>query len=208
MTGNYDNSASFYDGLSRLVFGDALVKAQVYLLPNIPAGSKILLIGGGTGWILEEISKIHPSGLYITYVEISAKMMALSQKRITGANHVEFINKAIEDVDLMQDFDVVITPFLFDNYKPDTLPATCYHIHQMLKPGGMWLNTDFQLTGKWWQHVILKSMLLFFKVLCGVESWRLPDVQGEFNKCGYTVMETKLFFGDFVVTRMYKRNFF
>jgi hypothetical protein len=41
------------------------------------------------------------------------------------------------------------------------LPATFMHIHHMLKPGGMWLNTDFRLTGKWWQFVMLKSMLLF-----------------------------------------------
>jgi len=205
MAGNYDNSASFYDGLSHLVFGTALMEAQSYFLPLIPAGSKILIGGGGTGRILEGISKVHPSGLRITYVEISAKMIALSQKKDAGTNQVEFINKAIEDVKLPQDFDVIITPFLFDNYTAKTLPATFRHIHQMLKPGGLWFNIDFQLTGKWWQAVLLKSMLLFFKVLCGVESWRLPDVQCEFDKFGYMLVETKLFYKDFVGTRMYKK---
>lgn len=205
MAGNYDNSASFYDRLSRLVFGDALMKAQRYFLPQIPADARVMIIGGGTGKILEEISKVHPSELRITYVEISAKMMALSRKRNAGANQLEFINKAIEDVELPQVFDVIITPFLFDNYAAKTLPATFRHIHQMLKPGGLWFNTDFQLTGKWWQAVLLKSMLLFFKVLCGVESWRLPDVEREFGKHGYTLAGTKLFFKDFVGTRMYKK---
>jgi ubiquinone/menaquinone biosynthesis C-methylase UbiE len=205
MAGNYDNSASFYDGLSRLVFGGVLMEAQACFLPHIPEGANVLIIGGGTGWILEEISKVPPSGLYITYVEISAKMMALSRKRKAGTNQVEFINKAIEDVKLPQDFDVIITPFLFDNYTAKTLPATFRHIHQMLKPGGLWFNIDFQLTGKWWQAVLLKSMLLFFKVLCGVESWRLPDVEREFGRHGYTLAETMLFFRDFVGTRMYKK---
>jgi ubiquinone/menaquinone biosynthesis C-methylase UbiE len=203
MKGNYDNSAPFYDKLSRLVFGKALINAQVYLLPHIPPGANVLIVGGGTGWILEEIAKIHPSGLTITYVEISEKMTALSRKRNVGSNQVVFINKAIEQVRIREQ-GVVITPFLFDNYTDAALPATFSHIHQTLKPGGLWLNTDFQLTGKWWQFVLLKSMLLFFKVLCGVQSWRLPDVGKQFSGHGYQVVAEKNFFGDFVVTRMYK----
>ncbi|MDB5150556.1 MAG: methyltransferase protein, partial [Mucilaginibacter sp.] len=121
MAANYDNSAWFYDRLSRLIYGRALVNAQVYLLNFVPAGSKILIAGGGTGWILEELSKIHPAGLDITYVEISANMTALSQKRQTGQNEVVFINEAVEKVKLLLlDFDVVITPFLFDNFVDET----------------------------------------------------------------------------------------
>lgn len=204
MPANYDNSASFYDRLSRLVFGKALVKAQIWLLPRIPKNAKVLIVGGGTGWLLEEITKLHPTGLSITYVEISAKMMALSHKRNIGDNHVEFINKAVEDAGLPTGFDVVITPFLFDNFTEDILIGVFQHIHQSLKPGGLWLNTDFQLTGKWWQYAILKSMLLFFKVLCGVPAWRLPDVGNQFSKFGYEVIEEKTFFGDFVVSKVYK----
>lgn len=205
MPANYDNSASFYDRLSRLVFGKALVNAQIWLLPRIPKNAKVLIVGGGTGWLLEEITKLHPGGLNITYVEISAKMMALSRKRNIGNNHVEFINKAVEDAGLPADFDVVITPFLFDNFTEDSLPGVFQHVYQSLKPSGLWLNTDFQLTGKWWQYVILKSMLLFFKVLCSVPAWRLPDVGKQFGKFGYEVIEEKRFFGDFVVTRAYRQ---
>jgi ubiquinone/menaquinone biosynthesis C-methylase UbiE len=204
MSGNYDNSASFYDALSRLVFGNTLVNAQVYLLPYIPKNAKILIVGGGTGWILDEVTKVHPAGLIVTYVEISAKMIALSRKRYFGDNKVEFINQAVEDAVLLNDFDVVITPFLFDNFTEDNLPRIFKHIHQTLKPGGLWLNTDFQLTGKWWQYAILKSMLLFFKVLCGVESWHLPDVAKQFSRYKYTALELKGFFGDFVVTKAYR----
>jgi ubiquinone/menaquinone biosynthesis C-methylase UbiE len=206
MAGNYDNSASFYDSLSRMVFGRALVNAQVYLLPHIPKNANILIIGGGTGWILEEITRIHSSGLTITYIEISAKMIALSRKRNTGENKVVFINKAIEQAELTPVFDVVMTPFLFDNFTETHLPGAFTHIHQALKPGGLWLYTDFQLTGKWWQYLLLKSMLLFFKVLCGVESWHLPDVVGQFGECGYSVIEKKSFFKDFVVSRVYRKR--
>ncbi|RYU90373.1 methyltransferase domain-containing protein [Mucilaginibacter terrigena] len=205
MPGNYDNSARFYDTLSRLVFGRALVDAQVYLLPHIPKNSNIIIAGGGTGWVLEEITKLHPAGLSITYVELSANMMAISRKRNTGQNKITWINKGIEQLGLSPDFDMVITPFLFDNFTEATLPVIFTHIHQALKPGGHWLYTDFQLTGKWWQYAMLKSMLLFFKILCGVQSWRLPNVAGQFNNYGYEVVDEKSFFGEFVVSKVYKK---
>jgi ubiquinone/menaquinone biosynthesis C-methylase UbiE len=205
MRGNYDNSAAFYDNLSRLVFGKALVTAQVHLLSRIPANSNVLIIGGGTGWILEEITKMHSSGLNISYVEISEKMMDISRKKNVGNNRITFINKPIQQVMLNQQ-DVIITPFLFDNFTEVNLHPLFAHIHAMLKTGGLWLNTDFQLTGKWWQYILLKSMLLFFKVLCGVESWRLPDIGRQFKKYGYEIIEEKTFFNDFILTKMYNKT--
>jgi ubiquinone/menaquinone biosynthesis C-methylase UbiE len=205
MAANYNNSAWFYDRLSRVVYGKALVNAQVYLLKHVSANSSILIVGGGTGWILEELSKIHPSGLNITYVEIAAHMMALSQKRNTDSNNVTFINDAIENVALPPNFDVVITPFLFDNFTEQTFKKVFAHIAQLLKNDGLWLNTDFQLTGKWWQGVLLKSMFLFFKVICGIEASKLPAIARCFDDGGYKVIDRKNFFSDFIVSEVYKK---
>ncbi|HEK22161.1 MULTISPECIES: class I SAM-dependent methyltransferase [unclassified Mucilaginibacter] len=203
--GNYDNAAPFYDRLSRLVFGKALINAQAYLLKHIPPDATILIVGGGTGYILEEITKQHPTGLKITYVEISAKMMALSQNRNYGHNEVNFINKPIQEARLSQAFDVVITPFLLDNFTDKNLPAIFTPIHQALKDGGVWLYTDFRLTGKLWQNLMLKSMLLFFKILCGVESWRLPNVAGLFARHKYSIIDEKGFYGNFIISRAYQK---
>ncbi|PWK76432.1 methyltransferase family protein [Mucilaginibacter oryzae] len=205
MAANYDNSAWFYDNLSRLVYGKALIKAQVYLLNMVPPGSKILIAGGGTGWILEELSKIHPGDLTITYVEVSANMLALSQKRKTGQNKVIFMNNAVENVNLDADFDVIITPFLFDNFLDETVDRVFNHLHRLLKPGGIWLNADFQLTGRWWQNVLLKSMFIFFRLLCGIEAGRLPAIEKRFNNAAYKIIDDKTFFGDFIVSRVYTR---
>jgi ubiquinone/menaquinone biosynthesis C-methylase UbiE len=204
MAANYNNSAWFYDRLSRLVYGRALIKAQVYLLRFIPTNSKVLIVGGGTGWILEEIVKIHPSGLQCTYVEVAPKMMALSKKRKAGNNRVIFINEAIENVPLLSDFDVVITPFLFDNFTEQTFKKVFSHIHSSLKPGGLWLNCDFQLKGKWWQKGLLKSMFLFFRMICDIEASALPDVNNQFNQRGYKAIASETFFGEFIISQVFK----
>jgi ubiquinone/menaquinone biosynthesis C-methylase UbiE len=205
MSANYDNAAWFYDRLSRVVYGKALINAQLYILPYVPANSKVLIVGGGSGWILDELTHIHPSGLNITYVEISAKMMTLSQKRNIGGNTIIYLNSAIQDTTLPTDFDVIITAFLFDNFKPDTLKGVFDHIHRALKAGGVWLNTDFQLTGRWWQNALLKSMLLFFRALCNVEASTLPDIDGQFRLNGYKVFTSMNFFGDFISSKVYRK---
>lgn len=203
MSANYNNSAWFYDTLSRLVYGSALVKAQVYLLQFISPNANILIAGGGTGWILDEITKIHPSGLQITYVEIAPKMMALSKKRDTGANQVVFINDAIENVSFRAPFDVVITPFLFDNFTEQTFKQVFNHIHPLLKNGGLWFNCDFQLKGKWWQKVMLSSMFLFFRIVCNIEAFKLPDINQQFEQNGYKTIAAKTFFGEFITSAVY-----
>ena len=206
MAANYDNSAWFYDRLSRVVYGNALVKAQVYLLPHIPPGSNILIAGGGTGWILEAITNIHPSGLNITYAEISPRMMALSQKRNTGKNDVVYVTGPVEEMPASAAFDVVITPFLFDNFTEQTLQIVFTHVHQLLKPGGVWLNMDFHLTGKWWQSFLLRSMMVFFRLICGIEAKRLPDIENQFKQHQYQVIDQRSFFGEFILSTAFKKT--
>jgi len=205
MSANYNNSAWFYDSLARLVYGRALVNAQVYLLHHIPANSHVLIVGGGTGWILDELTRIYPGGLNITYVEVAPNMMVLSQKRNIGGNKITFINDAIENVALPPDFDVVVTPFLLDNFTEQTLDKVFNSIAALLKKDGLWLNASFQLTGKWWQQVLLKSMFVFFRVVCGIEASRLPGINKCFDDIGYKVVEGKVFFGEFIGARIYKK---
>ncbi|MDB5008087.1 MAG: class SAM-dependent methyltransferase [Mucilaginibacter sp.] len=206
MSANYNNSAWFYDRLSRVIYGRALIKAQIYLLKFIPANAAILIAGGGTGWILEEIAKRHPSGLDITYVEVAPNMMALSKKRNAGSNKITFINNAIENISLPHNFDVIITPFLFDNFTEQTLQKVFEHIHPSLKTNGLWLNTDFQLTGKWWQKALLKSMFLFFKILCNIEASKLPDIEKHFTQHGYKAISQQTFFKDFIISTAYQKQ--
>jgi len=203
MAANYNNSAWFYDKLSKVIYGKALVRAQVYLLPFIAPQSNVLIVGGGTGWILEEIAKVHASGLQITYVEVASKMIALARKKDPAGNKVEFINQPVEDVPFEIEFDVIITPFLFDNFTEENLQKIFAHIERSLKSGGLWLNTDFHLTGKWWQKVLLKLMLLFFRIICNIEAKKLPEIQSCFRN--YTVIQQKPFFGNFILSTAYQK---
>lgn len=208
MKGNYDNVASFYDRLSRLVYGDAILQSHLFLINAIPANSAILIVGGGTGYILEEISKKHVSGLQITYAEISKKMLVLSRKRNTANNTVLFKNESIHDAHFRQMFDVVITPFFFDNFTDSTTQIIFDKMNALLKPSGLWLLGDFQLSKQnvLWQKLLLKFMYFFFWIFCNIEASHLPDTRSLFKKNNYNIVSIKTFYKDFIYAVIYKKQ--
>ena len=209
MSPDFNNVARPYDFISRLVFGNALVDAQVSLLGHIPEKSSILIVGGGTGWILEEISKRHPEGLQIVYVEVSGKMIELSGKRDTRQNNVSFIHKPVEEYESDKLFDVIITPFFFDLFLKSDVTTLFSHIDKSLKTGGSWLYTDFvppKYQTKLWQKVLLKSMYLFFGLLSKVEARSLVDMDNYFE-INYLLVSENWFYGKFIRSNIYiKQN--
>ncbi|RYE16822.1 MAG: class I SAM-dependent methyltransferase [Sphingobacteriaceae bacterium] len=210
MPNNYDAVAWFYDGLSRLVFGDALIQAQRFLVEKIPTAATVLIAGGGTGWILTEIARLHPAGLKIVYVEISAKMLRLSMKKNCGTNQVEFVHAAIEDYELKQPFDVVLTPFLFDNFSEKRHQLVFGKLHKSLKVSGLWLISDFQVEKKsfksLWQKAILQTMYLFFGWLCKVETRKLIDIGINFKAQNYNQLAAKTFYRSFIISQVYQKT--
>lgn len=208
MKANYNRVSFFYDRLSRLVFGTSIIEAQQFLVNFIPVGSTVLIVGGGTGWILEEITKKHPSGLEVVYIDLSEKMISLSKKRKVGTNKVLFLTGDINLVVLHQKFDLVLTPFILDNFSEETVAVVFDKIHRFLLPGAMWLFADFQVTrrGGWWQKPLLQLMYAFFKTLCHVEAGRLPDTDSIFRKYGYRLIASNTFFSAFICSSVYAHS--
>jgi ubiquinone/menaquinone biosynthesis C-methylase UbiE len=180
MASNYNKIARSYDLISWIVYGKALINAQVGLLKYIPANSRVLIVGGGTGWILEEIAQIH-SGLTIDYIESSEKMIALSEKRDHGTNHINFINLPVENYITEERYDVIFTPFFFDNFKVDKIEFVFTKLNELLKQDGIWLYADFIDNGKWWQKLLLRTMYLFFKITTNIETQELVDMDEFFD---------------------------
>lgn len=208
MRNNYDKLAWIYDPLSRLVFFKSQVNAQISLLPFINANSKILIAGGGTGWILESIGNIHTSGLSITYVELSKKMMTLSQKRNYKNNQVLFVQQAMEDYILTDMYDVIITAFFFDNFKETKAKSIFYQLNNNLNKNGIWLYSDFFLNKKFekkWQIFILKTMYFFFKIVTRIEAEELVPMEPVFEKTGYKNIFETYRYGKFIKSIVFNK---
>jgi ubiquinone/menaquinone biosynthesis C-methylase UbiE len=208
MKGNYDYVAPFYDALSGLVFGDAIKESQRFLIKQIPPHTTILIVGGGTGLILEEISRLHYGSFEIVYVDSSRKMIELSKKRNIMSNRIAFVHHSIVDACFTQKFDVVITPFLLDNFCNVTVNLVFDKIDNALRPGGLWLFADFSESQNKpvWQELLLKSMYLFFKSCCNIEASHLPKMQRLFESYRYEVLSSQLFFKKFIWSIVFKKQ--
>ena len=209
MRNNYNFIAPYYDFISRVIFGKAIIQAQACLLPHIPSNSHLLIAGGGSGWILEEVAKVHPGGLTIIYVDNSAKMIALAKKRKCGANKLIFICEPIENYLITQQFDCIFTAFFFDNFKIQKAAAIFQTIHPHLKPGGNWLYADFaptNLAKKYWQKILLKVMYFFFRVASKIEAQELADMSSLFKTFCYKQTFLKWYYSHFIQSVVYKKE--
>jgi len=201
---DYNNVAWFYDTLARIIFGKAINKSQTYFLKLINPGSSILIVGGGTGWILNEITQLQSNGLEIVYVEKSLKMIRAASKRLTGLNKVIFIHEAVENSVFNKSFDIVITSFVFDSFSNSTINIVFQKLAVKLKPGGLWLYSDFIEPKKLWHKLLLSVMYQFFKVVCKIEAGNLPDLTLLFNKFNLDLIKEKSFYCNFITGRIYK----
>jgi tRNA (cmo5U34)-methyltransferase len=103
--------ARFYDPLVKIVFGKHVVNAQTYYLSAIEANSKVLILGGGTGWILKYLHDVQPSSI-IYYVEASSKMIALAKKNSAEfTSRVHFIHGTENTIPSDLKFDMIVTNF-------------------------------------------------------------------------------------------------
>lgn len=201
MNNNYDMIARIYDPLSRLVFRKSQLKAQTDQLKYVSSGNNLLIAGGGTGWILEELSKLYPVGLKITYLEISAEMIRMARKRNTGENEVIYVHAGAANFEADCKFDVILTGFLFDNFQAAEAMQVFRQFDKMIAPEGYWLFTDFQSDiskQKWWQKILLRTMYIFFNLVSGVKAKKVPDLFHSFQNAGYQIVNSETYYKGFI----------
>ena len=209
MSANYDTIAPVYDFISRMVFGKAIVNAQVGLLKCLPVGDyRVLSVGGGTGWILEELAKQRASGLTVDFVEASNEMIQLSKKRNCGGNSVNFIHCAIEDFKAPFLYQAVLTPFVLDNFEEEKAKQVFTQLDKVLAKDGLWLYADFvydKTNSPAWQKGLLKLMYFFFRVTTKIETNRLVNIDTYFKK-GYSKKMEARFYFDFITAIAYAKQ--
>ena len=209
MPANYDTIAPVYDFISRMVFGKAILNAQVSLLKCLPVGDcRLLIVGGGTGWILEELAKQRPNGVTVDFVEASNEMIQLSRKRNCGENSVNFIHCPIEDFKAPYLYQAILTPFVLDNFEEQKAKQVFTQLDKLLAEGGTWLYSDFvydKTNSPYWQKGLLKLMYFFFRVTTKIETNRLANIDTYFEKGYNKEMEARYYF-DFIKAIAYTKQ--
>ncbi len=207
-TMNYDRVAGCYDILSGIVFGNTLIRSQTCLLRFVKNNDKILMAGGGSGRILEETDRSDLQGLEVMYAEASAAMIRRAQKRSLSNITVQFAAGAVEQMDLPTGFDIIFTPFLFDNFTDEAAANLFSFLHQHLVPGGYWLQADFYVnsSSSLWKKALLQSMYAFFSLTAGVKTNRLPDISRLFQQHSYQRVFQQWHYREFISSEVWQKQ--
>lgn len=204
----FDWIAPVYDGLAFVVFGRQLQRAQAVFLDQIPADASVLLLGGGTGWLLEQVlTRCRPKR--VVYLDASAQMVARASRRMVQRaimGSVEFRVGNETKLKPGERFDLILTPFVLDLFTEQTLRSQLIpHLLSVLKPGGLWLVTDFVQTQVWWQRALLWMMICFFRLTAGIEARHLSDWQGLLTESGLICQERRRQVGGMVSAEVWMR---
>ena len=104
----FNTIAPVYDFLHRFVFAGAIDRSQVAFFGYVEPGSRILMLGGGTGKALHALLAASP-GHKVWYVEASSAMITRTRKRIGAlASDVVFIHGDEEAIPSNVVFDVAM----------------------------------------------------------------------------------------------------
>ncbi len=183
--------------------------AQVELLGYVKAESRTLIVGGGTGWILEEIADRYPTGLRITYVECSGEMMRRAKRRRIGENVVSFVALPVEEFVTDERFDCILTGFVFDNFSGELAGRVMRRLCPMLTRDGCWLFADFYYRrgeGRFWQGLMLATMYFSARLICRVDARELPDMDGLFEQAGLVPAQVLWYYKGFIKAVAYRRG--
>jgi tRNA (cmo5U34)-methyltransferase len=212
----FNRSVWFYDRLAQLIFGGVIRQSQMQLLSFIPAGASVLLLGGGTGWILEDLAQLHIP-LEITYLEASPIMLAKA-RQVAAQLSNEFLKINFQlgtetSLGPEESFNVIFTPFVLDLYPTNQVKRMTHDLHLHLKPTGLWLLADFFISPdkekgwpKWWKLATVKIMYSFFGWMEGLTTKSLPDLPLVFQELSLNLLSSQSFLQGFICSQVYQNN--
>jgi hypothetical protein len=217
MSFSFDTVAPIYDTLARLVFGRSIERAQTYFLKAIPANANVLIIGGGTGWIIQKLLQKRQVNR-IDYVEASYKMLQLArhkynrirqQQSIGWPTKVTFIQGTEKNLPQDTVYDAILTFFVLDTKSDTTLPDMMKILYAHLKKSGLWLFADFKISTKsherWWHQLLVNMMFLFFRLTCHLQNDVLPDYDRVFSQLKLFKVKEKTFYSNLIISELYKK---
>ena len=206
----FDRVAAFYDPLSRLVYGQALLRAQQHALAaGLPPGAPhLLVVGGGTGTVLLEILRLRPQTT-IVYLEASPLMLSkartlLHRQHPTAVQQVEFRLGTEKALTGQQVFDGLVTFFFLDLFDPRRLRQVITQLHAVRRPAAPWLLADFAPPQTWWQRGLLSIMYRFFCFTTGISGREMPPILAELARLGLRAGKQKRFFGGMVEASVWR----
>jgi len=198
---NFDWLAPYYRAMEWILAGPKLQRCRAAFLNSLPAPRHALIIGQGTGRFAEALLRAHPN-IRCTCVDSSRRMLEVARLHLEARGLdmalVNFVHADIlEWSPPPEAFDLVVTHFVLDCFRPDQLAKIMPSLAVAATPDARWLLADFQEPAaglaRWRARAILEMMYLFFRGAVGLPAAELTCPDAWLVQNGFTLRERQTF---------------
>ena len=185
----YDRLASFYQPLEMLLFGDSLQRSRIALLEELPKLDRALVLGDGTGRLLEQFCVSQPR-CQITSVDHSSEMLRHQRRRVDRVNaghRVEFIQQDVRTLHPPTGhYDAIVAAYVLDCFTAAELSEMLPRLLSGIRDAGLFYFVDFiHPDGRLRRHQAAAYQFLmhtFFRWTTGLPNRTLVDLDAELNR--------------------------
>lgn len=218
MPDGFGRLARVYEGLERLVYGRLLERARLAFIDSLTPCRRILVLGEGDGRFLLAILKRHAS-CRVTVLERSPGMVRCAQARLAKQHpeahqRVSFhVQDALKSAPSAEPYDAVITHFFLDLFGLVQLPQLITRLAEQLRPGGLWLLSDFArpslvegAANRLGSRLLLPLMYAFFRLTTGLSTRTLVAPQPYLHASGMGLEKSRRFRGGFIYAELWRKR--
>lgn len=198
---SFDLVAPYYRTLETIAFGNALHRARIQWLGQIPRPNRTLIIGEGNGRFLCDFLHVHP-GIDVDCIDVSNRMLQLAAARVRNTHPESSANVRFLQQDILQwiphdCYDLLVTHFFLDCFRIEQLRSIVEKLAgAAARSMTTWLLTDFTIphTGLARIHakLWLQAMYFFFRVTARIKANELVDPEPLMIGAGFEPVAIKL----------------
>jgi ubiquinone/menaquinone biosynthesis C-methylase UbiE len=196
---SFDSVAPHYRWMEFVLAGNKLQRCRTAFLNSAADARNILVVGEGNGRFLCECRRKTGSA-EITCVDASARMLDLARQRLRrqrlSLDHTRFVHAdAIEWKPLPSTYDLVVTHFFLDCFRPEQLSRVVASLANASTARAKWLLADFQVptTGlrRYRAEVIHFLMYAFFGLAARLPARKLHPADDLLRVHGFRLLERR-----------------
>lgn len=208
----FNRLAFIYDFVVWLVFGNRMITLKKNFLAGLPKAESALIVGGGTGKILELALDCNLA-THVVYAELSEAMMAKTKQRLYDEHRsrVTFCDDYSSQLSAKK-YDYIILPFVLDCYRNRDIKPMIEQFSLALKTEGNIVVFDFNLNTedgfkhRPWKVGFIKLLYIFFRFTTSIPARRLPSFGRLFNESGYYKARTASISKGWIQATAWKRE--
>lgn len=191
---NCDFLAPHYEVLEHLCFGSYLERMRFAFLGQTMSSQRAIVCGGGDGRFLARLLHLNRS-VRVDFVDLSAKMVDLAERRITGMGRSARARVTFHVGDIREfapqpaGYDLISTHFFLDCFHEAELAEVVGNLAGWATPNATWIVSDFRETTGWvrraWTKGVIRGLYAAFRVTTGLQVTRVPDYESAIANSGF-----------------------